>query len=733
MTLSEKRARRILIIAEKPIQGREIAAALHEPNRERRDLPQGGVIGWKGSEQILVAWAEGHLMEMVKPDDIKPEWGSPWRADVLPINPPNQRIPLRPRPGAQGRLVTLAGWINEAKEVVNACDAGMEGELIFDEIAKFAGKKQDVDGWAVDFSRMWITDTRAEALRTAFNERRKSNLMRFQRQREAAQARADVDWLLGFNGTRYATCALRSEDLPMLVIGRVQTPTLTEVVTRARDIALFEPEPFLTLPLEFRGETGIAFDAQLVAFPELRHGNVDYHFKQLPEVQEIKSELWATMATPWKVTDMAEPREEFAPPPFDLLDLQRCAFRIYRWSASKTLQVAQALYAREKMITYPRTESCKAPVGMREQVEEMRDNLYYGWAQERFPELKGAILPCEDAHWEEGGAEHFAILPTGGIPQICNAEREMRDEYRLWELIAVRTILAWLPPAQIDAVKRLMMRPWKDDTFIRAFVEAEPVMDPGWLWWEDKMRNTRGYGKPLSTRLQEVALPISGKLAKLENIALRTGQTAPPKHYDEETLLGWMDRNNLGTAATRAEVIEDLSDYGYAVRIESGQIRCTPSGAKMIGLLEARIGNELTGVDYARQTEETIESIGSMAHERPTRERLWEGVIVKIRSIGAKLMQQPTDPNEALCPKTFLRVELSKDGRYFIFPGFKDVRCYCTMAKRVMHASDYAAIFAGKNRGAGPFQNFISQKGTPFPASVVFRPRKKSFEFLYKH
>lgn len=722
---------RILLVAEKPIQGREIAAAIIAS--ERIDLPQGGVRGrLEGGEEIIVAWAEGHLMEMAKPDDLRPEWGSPWRKEVLPMIPADGRIPRRPIAGRTATLDTLAAWMRQASEIVNACDAGPEGELIFDEIATYANFNQDDELGPVKFSRMWIDDTRREALLAAFTGRRRSNLVRWRHQREAAYARADADWLYGFNCTRFATCAMRRAELPLLVVGRVQTPTLGAVATRDLDILTFVPEPFDYVPMTFRGESGRTFEAFLVAFPHIRHGNVDHHFHPGPELRDIRQELLMSAATPWRVMDMPEPRAEHPPAPFDLIDLQRSAFNIFRWPAARTLQIAQSLYAREKAITYPRTDSNKIPPGMRGEVEAMREKLYYGWALDRFPNLKGAVLPTEEAHWAGAASDHHAIIPTGPVPQAWDRDDQMRDEYRLWELIAVRTVLAWLPPASIASVTRQMMRPWTKDTVIRASIEAEPVDDPGWLWWEDKMMNTRGYGPPLSERMREIALPDAGKVAVMVGLNISSGQTSPAKYFDESSLLGWMQRAALGTAATRAQVIEELIRHSYMVRSEAGQIRATHEGAMMISMFKAKLEDEVTGHQYARQTEEFLERIGGMAKDRPTRERLWESVEARVRAIGAKLLDQPIDLDVGYCPKTGHPGKLSADGKYYTFAGFKDARFFTTILSRKMTAVNYADILAGESRGAGPFEGFTSKKGNAFSAYLAYAPKKKRVELMFK-
>jgi len=723
---------RILVVAEKPNQGREIASALLARCYDRREMPQGGVMGRSGNRELIVAWANGHLREMKKPEEIMPEWGSPWRLEVLPMVPANCEIPQKTRPGAGATLTTLAGWMHEATEIVNACDAEREGELIFDEICRYAGLSQADPPKGLTFSRMWISDTRPEALVSAFVDRDRATLMRLINAREAAWAHAEADWLWGMNMSRYATKTLERPELPVISIGRVQTPLLGEISERDKTIATFVPEPFDFVPMTFRGETGAIYEARLVAFPEIRHRNVDHHFVPGPELREIRQELLSTMPTAWKVTDLEEPREELAPPPFSLPDLQRSAFRLFGWSAHKTLDVAQVLYDREKAISYPRTESYQVPKGMRDQVLDVRDKLYYAWALDRFPELKNAVLPTDEAHWADSCGEHYAILPTGVVPQAWGSNDVLRDEYKLWQLIAVRTILAWLPTAKIDAVKRLMMRPWGKDTVIRAYVEAEPVEDPGWLWYEDKMMNTRGIGKPLEERMREVALPKAGGVAALLNLTIKTGFTSAPKHYDDDTVIGWMQREGLGTASTRHVILEELIDRGYLVRTESGVIRASAAGMMLVGMLTERVGDELTGVPPARLVEEMVERIGGMAKERPTRVLMWGVVLGRIRNVSAKFVDSKGDPDEAYCPRTGVRAEKHSSGKYWMFAGYPDAKCWLTMSGRPVTANEYAGILGSGDRGYLLHGFTSTSTGNQYDAHVAWKPRKKKFEKLFK-
>jgi DNA topoisomerase-3 len=743
-----------LIIAEKPNVGRAIATALlgERPTAIR----EGGFLGHAGDgEEIVVAWAEGHLLEIPTPDEIRPEWGSPWRLEVLPMIPETRAFPLVPKPGAGGRLGVLRAWAEAADEVVNACDAGPEGELIFAEILQHWKWNIDMPPVKKSVSRMWIMGTTPRALRDAWDRRAPARFVKFQRMREASWARREGDWLWGYNLTRYATLGVGQG--MTVAVGRVQTPVLGEVVRAFRDHAAWEKTPFYMLDMVFRTMDGkkLEFVANLVAQEKLRPGtglqatgrgtvrfNHDIQFRYFEDVRALRVEVLSDRAQPWAVVDQGEDTESWQSPPpsFSLVELQRTAFRLWGWSAKRTLFLAQRLYAREHAISYPRTESEALPTSMTADVLARRKKLYQEWALVAFPRLKGLgeDIPIFDstAYFDNlKVGDHYGIIPTGEIPPFGEqADVETNDARRLWELIAARFMLSWLPPAKIHKVKRALLHQYWKQEVLRAQVDAEPVIEPGWLSWEDCMFNTKGFGRKLADRLEEKALPpCPGGTAALISAEVRIGQTTRPEPHDEETLLGYMVKKRLGTAATRAEIIDDLCyRLEYILRHTNGNLVPTPAGARVVGLLETATGQDLVTSKQAEFTEAYLERIMSMARARPTRAGFWTMIEARIGEVGAKLAGRPPGEQIAFCPRLGTPPKVTDDGKAWIFGGFPEVICRMVYLGRHMKATDYEAILGSEGKGAGPFEGFISRRtGKKFDGGLIWVPREKRFKFFY--
>lgn len=651
----------------------------------------------------------------------------------MPIFPGS--IPLLLRSGKRGHWEAIRRAFNLAAEIVNGCDAGREGELIAARVFDAARVPE-----RVVVTRMWVGSLQAQDVRRAFDARRSATSLKYQHLREAAEAASEADWLWGFNLTRYATLGLaESWQGKVAVVGRIKTPTLGEVVARERERCAWKREPFWCVRCTIRGEAAEGLyppehDGTLVAFLEDRYGAVPTHFRSLERARAQIMELGLQRGEVWKVQDVAEAAREHAPPPFSLLDLQRSAFRIWGWTARHTLQVAQRLYTDERAITYPRTASAFIPESLSEQVEALRQRLYAAWALDRFPRLREHPLPTGTTSWTDSTQcrEHHAILPTGVIPESIDRHGQPREEYLLWELITVRTLLAWCPPAVVTKTTRVLLRHITSELALRVVEDAEPVDDPGWLFFEDAMYNTRGYGKCLKERMRERALPDLGSAARVVSACLYEGSTTRPDPHNEETLLGWMERSDIGTPATRAECIEELVAQGFVVRMGRGSLVPTEEGATLIGALEATTGEELVTPRTSATIQEAVERIAGMSDERPTKDLFLCSVRERILALGGQLTHQPGDKIPAYCPRTGRPPVESPDGRWWTFAGFPDARCLKQFGGRAMEAFEWARVLAAGPSGAGPFEGFFSRTtGNQYDAKIAWRPKLRKFEFVF--
>ncbi len=686
---------------------------------------------------LCVAWAHGHLLSIATPDQQNTSWAR-FSLEDLPLVPPG--FAFRYEPTDTPLLEEIRSKVRVADEVINACDAGREGELIFAEILQYCGCGNSLD-FAGSFAvtRMWIKSTTAPGVREAWAERESESLRRFRFLREAGLARAQADWIWGISLSRYATILLNNAERKRpLAIGRVQTPVLFLVFDRCREVREFVRTPFYRIEASFRGSSNKSFTAEIVAFKELRYGHVDTHFATIDGAIEIKRQCMIHATMPWAVHDEEEAALQYPHPPFDLVELQRVCARIFHWSGKKTLTVAQVLYETDHAISYPRTESNAFPENMRADVMAVWRNLWKDWALREFP--KTAKLPPvgepTDEHFDDKRvSDHYAIMPTGVVPPYEDARDpgNLRDEYMLWRLISARFLLAWLPPAQITVARRILLREFHEDTMLRAVLECKPVKDPAWLVYEDAMMNTMGLGPKLEERMHEEMFPACARDARIEFANIITCKTEPPHYIDDDSLLGYMKKLGLGTAATRAEVINGLIESDYITLSNGHTYRSTFEGNRLIELLTAAQCEVLFSPGETEYWEKMLNRMEKQVPNRPTRELFLENIVDRVREVGTKLAGLPVLNEIALDPDTGLRV--TEDEKTYLFPKksrYFGIRCPKVFAGRQMTAKDYVSIFTSGSVGGGPFEFKSKKTGAPYPAWLVFRPNLKSFDFVFK-
>lgn len=734
--------REILIIAEKGIQGRQLANALID-DATTHAVSKFAVEGWMhGSDKIVIAWANGHLIEIAIPEKHDNKWSDWSRLELLPVRPAWLNFIREPRDeshlGAITSLVRQRKWT----EVVNACDAGREGELIFDEIIEAAGWKIGIDKLPWKLSRMWLAATTPAAITAAWSGRENALSRRYADLRDAARARAEGDWLYGTNLSRYVTLAMRRSRPPdtkiqtAASIGRVKTPTLGMIFERCREIREFKEEKFWHVAGNFLGDGG-SFQAKVVAFKEMRFGHTDTQFTTLGHADAIRSKMIINAAVPWTVMDEVTPSQQYPHSPFKLVDLQRCANRLWGWSASHTLAIAQRLYEHEHAISYPRTESDALPEEMMEEVQQTWRTLW-NWAKSAYPKVADLPPPSfdDERHFDDKRVgDHFAIIPLGPIPAVVTPtdEYRTRDEYKLWELIAVRFLLAWLPPAQIARAKRFLTQHYDADRKLRAILECEPVTDPGWLVYEDALLNTTGIGLPLHKRLAEKAYPPCEGKAKLELVKIWEGKTSPPHYFTDDTILGAMELAGLGTAATRAEILSDLQ-RNYIFSMPRGGLVTTPEGNELVSVLLANKGEGCLDIAQSGEWEKMLGRIEKQGANKPTKEIFLNNILQRAKEIGENICNLDTGNRMVFDPDTGLPVTVSADGKQFVFPEksrLRGARAPTMILKRKMSASDYVASFNAGAKGGGPFTDFIGKTG-PFPAWLLWVAKEKKFEFMFK-
>jgi DNA topoisomerase-3 len=588
-----------LVITEKPSVARDIADALGGFREEE---------GYFERDDLIVTFAVGHLYELLAPEELDDKYKR-WTLDVLPILP--EQFGYKVKKGQTDRIRTIQRLIRrgDVDEIVNACDAGREGELIFREIVENLEARQPV-------RRLWLQSMTDDAIRTGFRSLRRGEELRGLA--DAAACRARSDWLIGMNATRALTKRLKSrKEKTSWSAGRVQTPTLAMLVDKEFEVLAHVPRPYWRVTATFEHEgnryEGTWFDPAFDAGDD--PDRKDDRIFDAARAQAIAAALAAPNISAL-AGETRKPSRESAPPLFDLTSLQREANRRFSWSARRTLSAAQRCYERHKVLTYPRTSSKCLP-------EDYRDNVAATLAS--FAETKRrdegfADLAAAAARLRENGLEnedkifnnaavsdHFAIVPTGAIPR----EPLTGDDKRLFDLVARRFFGAFHPPAQWERVERTTVA--ANESFR---TRARTLVVPGW----------RSVLADTSDGEEETALPaLVAGADEANDVAVRAleakseaEETKPPARITEARLLSLMENagqqiddedysavlheKGIGTPATRADIIENLIGKGYVVRLGKA-LRPTVKGIRMIDTLRRVHIDRLTSPELTGEIE----------------------------------------------------------------------------------------------------------------------------------
>ncbi len=572
-----------LVITEKPSVARDIAQALgglqaHEDG------------AWFEGDDHVVTFAVGHLFELPAPEEVNPEWKA-WILDVLPMIP--EQFSLKPKSGQSDRIRTIKKLLarKDVDTVVNACDAGREGELIFREVVQYLANEKPV-------KRLWLQSMTPAAIRTGLDEllpgEEKESLG------QAAECRAWSDWLIGMNATRGITKRLKTrKEGGVWSAGRVQTPTLAILVGRELEVLAHIPRPFWRVEATFEhagaSYSGTWFDPDFEA-GEDEEAKDDRIFDEA-RAQAIVAAVRGASAV---AEETRKPSREAAPPLFDLTSLQREGNRRFGWSARRTLSAAQRCYDGHKILTYPRTDSRCLPTDYRATVDGLMRSFAeaksqrgvvsfgdYAAAAERL--LDKGLTNTKRAFDDAGVSDHHAIIPTGQLP----GDGLSGDDRRLYDLVVRRFLGSFHPPAVWERVERVTLASGE-----RFRTRARSLQDPGWRAVLPKT------GDDESTTLA----PLDAARDRVEGVAVaargaevEAEETKPPPRITEARLLSLMenagkqiedeeraaaiDEKGIGTPATRADIIENLIRKGYAVRTGKA-IRPTVKGIRLIDFLK---------------------------------------------------------------------------------------------------------------------------------------------------
>src|SRR5256885_6335193 len=501
-----------LIIAEKPSVASDLARAL-------------GKVPKKGdhyeNDQYVIASAVGHVAELFMPEDIDKKKYGFWRLEALPIIP--EKFELKPIDKSKSVFATLKKLIarKDISQIINACDAGREGELIFNNLCQLAKNKHPV-------KRLWLQSMTPQAIRDAFNHLRDESEM--QGLADAARSRSESDWLIGINGTRAITKRMfGSRAGNAASVGRVQTPTLAIVYARELEIRNFKPRGYWRVTAKFgvaKGEYEGVFQRDNFKKSDDDHDRID----RLWDKAAAEAVVTACQGHPLAgVSEEKKASSEIAPRLYDLPTLQREANGRYGFSAKRTLQIAQALYERHQMLTYPRTDSRALPEDYLPIARQTLGNLSGTLQSHAEKALKNDwVRPNKRIFNNAQISDHFAIIPT------TSESKHLDDaETRIYDMVARRFVAVFFPSAEFDVTTRFsQVAEHKFKT------EGKVLTAPGWLevYGRVVIDEDSKDGKALPALKAE----DRGQAKTLE-AHLLTEATKPPPRYTEATLLSAME------------------------------------------------------------------------------------------------------------------------------------------------------------------------------------------------
>ena len=515
-----------MIVTEKPSVAMAYAKVLGAHGRQDGYLEGSG---------YLISWCVGHLVELAPPSAYGERYVK-WNIADLPILPEKWQYLVSASTKKQFFVLKKLLHRADVETVVNSCDAGREGELIFRLVYEQAGCRKPV-------SRLWLSSMEDNAIREGFANLKPST--EYDALYQAALCRERADWMVGINCSRLFSCLYGRP----LAVGRVMTPTLAMTVEREAAIAAFVPEKFYTVALELT--SGFVASSRRIS-------EKDAAEKLLAE---CRKEMVSTIQ---KIT--RKEKAENPPPLYDLTTLQRDANRLLGYSAHQTLKYAQSLYEK-KLTTYPRTDSCYIADEDEEMLEELAEELegFLGITPE---DVDDAVPRTRRTVNREKVADHHAILPTRSMLQ-ADLDALPKGEQQILKLIIARTLMAVSKPFRY--LETLLTTECAGEEFT---AKGKEILDEGWKAVERKV-----LADILSRKKEFTALPpVEESECGILNAELKEGQTSPPKHFTEDTLLHSMEtasaesmpedaeRQGIGTPATRAATIEKLVEKGFLER-----------------------------------------------------------------------------------------------------------------------------------------------------------------------
>ncbi len=686
-----------LIIAEKPSVAADIARAMGRFTRKGEYFE---------SDEYVLSSAVGHLLELALPPEHDVKKGK-WSFARLPVIPPH--FELAPIEKSETRLNVLLKLLKrkDVAGIVNACDAGREGELIFRYIAQYSKTKKPIE-------RLWLQSMTQGAIREGFAALRPDRELR--PLGDAAKSRSEADWLVGINGTRAMTAFnSREGGFYLTTVGRVQTPTLAILVEREERIRSFQSRDYWEVHARFAAKGG-EYAGRWLDPDFKKDDDAEHKPERLWEIKRAETIAAACAGKPGTATEETRPSTQASPLLYDLTSLQREANARYGFSARATLSLAQALYERHKALTYPRTDSRALPEDYLATVKKTMEALAEQRELAPFAKqvLKNAwIKPNRRIFDNAKISDHFAIIPTLQPPGHLS-----EAEAKVYDMVVRRFLAVFFPTAeylQTTRITRIGEQQFR--------TEGRVLQIPGWLAL---------YGKTVQEETENLAAINQGEKVKTLEAKAVANQTRPPARYTEATLLSAMEgagklleddelraamgAKGLGTPATRAAIIEGLINEKYAERL-GRELKPTWKAFRLFFALRHFGVDEITSPELTGDWEFKLKQ---MEQGKLPREKFMDHIEKVTRDL-VKRVKTGSIPDEAFatvaapCPKcggliqeTYRKFQCQKCD-FYIWP---------VLLGREWSPEEVAELIS--KRFIGPLTGFRSRQGRPFSAGLRF-------------
>ncbi|PRF34407.1 DNA topoisomerase III [Burkholderia multivorans] len=702
-----------LIIAEKPSVANDIARALGGFTKHDEYFE---------SDEYVLSSAVGHLLEIAAPEEYEVKRGK-WSFAHLPVIPPH--FDLNPIAKSESRLKVLTKLMKrkDVDRLINACDAGREGELIFRLIVQHAKAKQPVQ-------RLWLQSMTPQAIRDGFAHLRSDADM--QPLADAARCRSEADWLVGINGTRAMT-AFNSKGggFFLTTVGRVQTPTLSIVVEREEKIRRFVPRDYWEVKAEFACSAGFYegkwFDPKFKRDefdPEKR----DSRLWSLPAAETIVAACRDQVGT---VSEESKPSTQLSPLLFDLTSLQREANSRFGFSAKNTLGLAQALYEKHKVLTYPRTDARALPedyIGTVKSTLEMLKESHNYLPHAKQVLDKGWVKPNKRIFDNSKISDHFAIIPTLQAPKSLS-----EPEQKLYDMVVKRFLAVFFPAAEYRVTTRIT-----EVAGHHFKTEGKVLVEPGWL---------QVYGRDAEGADANLVQVQKDEKVKTDEIAAVALVTKPPARYSEATLLSAMEgagklveddelreamaAKGLGTPATRAAIIEGLLGEKYLVR-EGRELIPTAKAFQLMTLLRGLGVKELTAPELTGEWEYKLSQMerGNLGRDAFMQEiaRMTQQIVKRAKEYDSDTIPGDYATLETPCPNCGGQVKEN-------YRRFACTKCDFSISKipgsRQFEIAEVEELLQKKE--IGPLSGFRSKMGRPFSAilKLTFDDEIKNYKLEF--